>query len=239
VLVFHSQSVNYDPGGHVSWDFSMTRTDPSWRVAVKPGDTLRIRSAYDASKASWYESMGIIVLFMADGDTSGVDPFRTPVPTTGPVTHGPLPENAPSGGLPTGLASPASLAATQAPADTVHITDFSYIPGGEQLSSPFGDVPTIQQGHQLTFLNQDASAQVFHSITACREPCTATYGNSYPVADGSRDFDSGQLGFGPPGLTAAANRVTWQTPSSLPPGTYTYFCRIHPWMRGAFRVIRG
>ncbi len=164
-----------------------------------------------------------------------------PVPNAGPHHRSGHPRSAtrecPIGWPPD--RAPASLAATQAPADTVHITDFSYIPGGDQLSSPFGDVPTIQQGHQLTFLNQDASAQVFHSITACREPCTATYGNSYPVADGSRDFDSGQLGFGPPGLTAAANRVTWQTPSSLPPGTYTYFCRIHPWMRGAFRVIRG
>ena len=31
-------------------------------------------------------------------------------------------------------------------------------------------------------------------------------------------------------------RRTWQTPKNLPVGTYTYFCRIHPFMRGAFRV---
>jgi len=217
----------------------MTRTDPSWRVAVKPGDVLRIRSAYDTSKASWYESMGIMVMFMADNDASGVDPFKTPVPTTGPVTHGPLPENAPSGGQPNGVPDPGTLPATQAPADTVHISDFSYVPGGESLSSPFNNVPSIQQGQQLTFVNEDASAQVFHSITGCRQPCTASYGNSYPLADGPSDFDSGQLGYGPPGLTAAVNRVTWQTPSNLAPGTYTYFCRIHPWMRGAFRIIRA
>ena len=30
---------------------------------------------------------------------------------------------------------------------------------------------------------------------------------------------------------------TWQTPKDLSPGTYTYFCRIHPFMRGAFRVV--
>jgi len=28
----------------------------------------------------------------------------------------------------------------------------------------------------------------------------------------------------------------WQTPANLKPGTYTYVCRIHPFMRGAFRV---
>ena len=31
--------------------------------------------------------------------------------------------------------------------------------------------------------------------------------------------------------------VTWRTPRNLSPGTYTYFCRIHPFMRGAFRVV--
>ena len=36
--------------------------------------------------------------------------------------------------------------------------------------------------------------------------------------------------------TAAANRDTWRTPKRLKRGTYTYFCRVHPFMRGAFRV---
>jgi hypothetical protein len=31
--------------------------------------------------------------------------------------------------------------------------------------------------------------------------------------------------------------VKWRTPKSLTPGTYTYFCRVHPFMRGAFRVV--
>jgi plastocyanin len=28
----------------------------------------------------------------------------------------------------------------------------------------------------------------------------------------------------------------WRTPKGLPQGTYSYFCRVHPFMRGAFRV---
>jgi plastocyanin len=32
--------------------------------------------------------------------------------------------------------------------------------------------------------------------------------------------------------------VSWKTPKNLKIGTYTYFCRIHPFMRGAFRVVR-
>ena len=30
--------------------------------------------------------------------------------------------------------------------------------------------------------------------------------------------------------------TTWKTPKNLSAGTYAYFCRIHPFMRGAFRV---
>lgn len=30
---------------------------------------------------------------------------------------------------------------------------------------------------------------------------------------------------------------TWRTPKDLEPALYTYFCRIHPFMRGAFRVV--
>jgi plastocyanin len=32
--------------------------------------------------------------------------------------------------------------------------------------------------------------------------------------------------------------VVYKTPKNLRPGTYTYFCRIHPFMRGAFRVVK-
>jgi plastocyanin len=28
-------------------------------------------------------------------------------------------------------------------------------------------------------------------------------------------------------------------PADLPEGTYTYFCRVHPVMRGAFRVEKS
>jgi hypothetical protein len=33
--------------------------------------------------------------------------------------------------------------------------------------------------------------------------------------------------------------TVWRTPRDLAPGTYTYFCRVHPFMRGAFRVVRA
>jgi plastocyanin len=46
-------------------------------------------------------------------------------------------------------------------------------------------------------------------------------------------FESGTLGSAVP---PATGRLEWRTPPNLDAGTYTYFCRIHPFMRGAFRV---
>jgi plastocyanin len=37
--------------------------------------------------------------------------------------------------------------------------------------------------------------------------------------------------------TGCVGTTTWKTPKNLSPGTYTYFCRIHPFMRGAFKVV--
>ena len=96
----------------------------------------------------------------------------------------------------------------------------------------------VKQGQQLTFVNADPTSVIFHTITACRQPCRETPGIKFPLANGA-GFDSGELGFGPAGFTAAANTDTYRTPADLPPGTYTYFCRIHPFMRGAFRVQKS
>ena len=39
-----------------------TATRPDWRISLKAGDTVSINVTYDVSKASWYESMGILPL---------------------------------------------------------------------------------------------------------------------------------------------------------------------------------
>jgi len=44
----------------------MQATPDDWEVAVKAGDTLSLSTTYDTSRASWYESMGIMVVFYAD-----------------------------------------------------------------------------------------------------------------------------------------------------------------------------
>ncbi len=69
--LFRSQAKYFEPAGAVSWDVSMTATKPDWQVALKAGDMVDVSSTYDMSKASWYESMGIMVTWYADGVAAG------------------------------------------------------------------------------------------------------------------------------------------------------------------------
>jgi hypothetical protein len=245
VRIFRSRAHYFDPGGPISWDLAMTRSPAAWRVHIRRGDTLRITTTYDSSRSSWYEAMGIMIAYMSVGNAGGVDPFTHAVATTGKITHGHLPENNHYGGTAPRLADASSLPGVSLPGNTVRIENFEYGQGDLRAAGARRDPPVVTQGQSLTFLNADGpptapfDSQISHSITACRAPCNLTTGISYPLADGLGGFDSGQLGFGPPGLTAFNNRQTWQTPPDLQPGTYTYFCRIHPFMRGAFRVAPG
>jgi len=220
----------FDPNGPISWDMAMEVTPPDWKVAVNRGDKLRVTATYDTERASWYESMGIVVALMADDQQGAADPFGGHFATRGQVTHGQLKEATHYGGDPVaGAADPRTLPDGQTLEDRVGIANFAYLPGPNP--------PAIQPGGSLDFGNLDASASILHTVTACRAPCNRSTGVSYPLADGPVDFDSGQLGYGPSGYTAATNRGEWQTPKTLPPGTYTYFCRVHPFMRGSFRVL--
>jgi plastocyanin len=235
VELFRSRAHYYEPAGAVSWDVSMTATPPSWRVAIKKGDVLSVSGTYDSRTTSWYESMAIMPLAMTVAPAGGADPFTTNTAVKGVLTHGHLPENDHHGGAPGTLPD-----ATKLPdgprSPTVDIAGFAYAQGDLTSSGPLGRPPVVSSGQPLTFVNEDAARNVFHTITACRAPCTATTGIAFPLANGPAVFDSGELGFGPVGFTPAANRKEWQTPTTLTDGTYTYFCRIHPFMRGAFRV---
>jgi plastocyanin len=230
----------------------MTATKPSWRVGLKAGDTLNTTATYDTRKASWYESMGIMVVFYADGIVGGAkDPFTQRVDTRGLVTHGHLAENDNHGGDPlSGLPDARDLLDGTTPTN-VDIKGYIYGKGDLSLTGTNGRPPVVRAGGSLKFTNLDAtkamtpSASAYHTITACKAPCSATTGIAYPLANADVQFDSGELGYGPNlpiagfggKFTPAANRNTWKTPKSLSAGTYTYFCRIHPFMRGAFRVV--
>jgi hypothetical protein len=226
---------------------AMTATAPDWRPQVQAGDQLRISATYETKRASWYESMGIMVVWEVWNDQVGVNPFTHKLDQRGHVTHGHLAENRHHGGS-------VSLGVNlkKFPRCFTHkvlITGFSYTPGDFTAAGRNRCTPTIRRGQSLEFINRDAfssakfdlfnpdplyTASVFHSVTACAYPCGLNTGISYPLANGAGGYDSGQLG----AVTPAVGRITWNTPTNLRPGTYTFFCRIHPFMRGVFRIIR-
>jgi hypothetical protein len=236
VRLFRSRAKYFEPAGAVSWDVAMRVTPPTWRVAVQRGDVLSVAATYDSRRASWYEAMGIMQLAFAPGG-SGPDPFEVDVDVPGRITHGHLEENRNHGGAFSGLADPRRLLAAPVPAGgRITIDDFVYSHGDLLRTGVRRRPPAVRRGRSLTFVNRDARRGILHSVTSCRAPCNRTTGIAYPLADGPVRFDSGSLGFGPPGMTAAAQRATWKTPRRLGPGLYTYFCRVHPFMRGSFRV---
>jgi plastocyanin len=247
VDVFRSQAKYFEPAGAVSWDVAMTASKPDWRVALHAGDELSTTVTYDVARASWYESMGIMIVWYADGiRPEAPDPFSASVDRTGLITHGHLRENRHHGGETLGLGNPLDvLSGARTP--NVFIEGFVYQRGDLASPGKAGRLPVVRAGQQLKFTNLDAPQgtgpheAIYHTITACRAPCNKRAGIAYPLANAApgQAFDSGELGYGPPGLTPAAQRDTWETPSTLSAGTYTYFCRIHPFMRGAFRVTGG
>ena len=247
--LFRSEAKYFEPAGAVSWDVSMTVPKPDWKIALKQGDVVNVHTTYDTRNASWYESMGIMDTFFANGHVPGAkDPFTETIDTTGVLTHGHLKENDNHGGSAMRLPDARKMLSGKA-TTKVAIKNYVYGRGDFQLAdTKAGRPPTVRRGRSITFTNLDATRTMtaqdsaYHTITACKAPCTRSTGIAYPLADAKIQFDSGELGYGPNLLgqkfTPAANRNTWKTPKTLPTGTYTYFCRIHPFMRGSFRVIK-
>ncbi|MDQ6822188.1 MAG: hypothetical protein M3076_17910 [Actinomycetota bacterium] len=253
VRLFRSYAHYFDHRGPISWNMAMGATARDWRPRVRPGDTLRISTTYNTTRASWYEVMGIMVVWEAWNDRTGVNPFTHRVDQRGHLTHGYYPENNDNGGS-------YSLGLSYAHYRTCHpkqvvIKSFFYSPGNVPAFGNQACIPTIRTGRTLEFVNDDASPappgaasggilgniispgpwytkSIFHSVTSCKNPCGLNSAISYPLANGA-GFDSAQLG----PATPASGQLTWNTPATLAPGTYTFYCRIHPWMRGVFRVI--
>jgi hypothetical protein len=239
VELFTSQAHYFGNRPPVSWDVAMVGTRPNWRVAVKAGDTLELQTTYETKIASWYESMGINVVYMADADVGGADPFRKKVSYRGVLNHGHLEENGDHGGTgPLVGPDPRKLPNGPMISAPLLIGGYSYEAGDFRIPGALGRPPVVEKGDQLTFnlSPSDQSNEIWHSLTSCKSPCNRSTGISYPIPDGEFQFDSGQLGIGP---APTVNRDTWSTPKNLPVGTHTFFCRIHPLMRGAVRVVRS
>jgi hypothetical protein len=254
------------PGGPpTSWDFSMEVEGlPRWGVQVKPGDVLRSNATYDTKTLASYENMGIAITLLApntpDGKPTapGVDPFqaqRDPSPDcqSGPavngkicefgvVTHGHYAENGNHGGPKGAWESTPGPQTSQ-----IAIADFQYFPGDLSSKSTTG-VPQVKLGTNLDFLNTEGTG-IYHTITTCAFPCLGGTGAAFPLPDGATntgrpiDFDSSELGIGAPAVGATSQKLDWSLPvdqkNGFKPGeVVTYYCRIHPFMRGAFEVTK-
>ncbi len=244
VHLFRSHAKYFEPAGPISWDMAMKGTSPDWMVQVKKGDTLNIQATYETKLASWYESMGIMVVYWAPGAEYGRDPFQTKVDYPGQVTHGHYPENNVHGGKASDLPNPSKLPSGTTSGGTAGdpflVSGFQYGAGDYRIPGAAGRPPVVEKGQSLTFElgAPDAAKEEWHSLTSCAAPCNRSTGIAYPIPDGKFQFDSGQLGnLNGRGDPPTVGRTTWSTPKNLPVGTYTYFCRIHPSMRGAFRVV--
>ena len=218
----------------------MAATPPDWRVAVKKGDIDRgARRPTTSEQASWYESMGIMPSAMPTARAAGADPFTTNVGAmTGVLTHGQLPENDNHGGGETSAYPTRGSCPTARAAASVDIKDFIYSSGDLTSRGAAGRPPVVQRGPGADVPQPDAPRSASSTRSPRAAPVQQRHAASptrWPTARST--FDSGELGYGPAGSARRRpKRDTWQTPTNLKAGTYTYFCRIHPFMRGAFRV---
>jgi plastocyanin len=257
--LFRSDAKYYEPAGAVSWDVSMEATPRNWRVSVKEGDVVQINTTYNVKRGSWYESMGILpIAWSKSPDPAARDPFddseevQAMYETGGILTHGRLKENIDyKARKDLKLPDPRKLnSAGLVPAGGIDIDSFVYSPGGYSATRNFPTnlmrPPVVDPGDTVQFTNNDAlpgvpqTEQVWHSITSCKAPCNKGSGIGYPLANGPISFDSGQLGFGT-GTSAevTTGTSTYETPPLKKAGeTYTYFCRIHPFMRGSVRTAK-
>jgi plastocyanin len=159
----------------------------------------------------------------------------------GQVTHGQIPSSGNHGFGPGPDATDWSAAASGPHLPSVAIGGFSYGLTDQGMARRAG-VPFVNLGESITFHNVDTVDYMWHTITRCAAPCTGPTTVDYPIADAGSgdvspgidpmDFDSQQLGIG----IGPANRTSWTfTPTQA--GTFTFFCRVHPSMRGVFRVM--
>ena len=229
--VFTSKAKYYEPAGAVSWDVSMTATPDDWEVAVKAGDELSLSTTYDTSRASWYESMGLAVVWMYDGP-GGTDPFTGTINQKGVLTHGHLPENDNHGG--------GRDRTRRSPEDGGRAPDHGH-PDRElrvrrrrprgQGQGPDRDRRAVDHVRQPRRRRTERVA-LDHRVQGAvhrvdrRRVSPRRRGRAVRLRPARRRRRAR-----PPGAT------TWSTPTDLDPGTYTYFCRVHPFMRGAFRVV--
>ena len=234
--LFRSKAKYYEPAGAVSWDVSMTVTPPT-------GASRCARATCSASRAPT-TPRGVVV--RVDGDHAGdVRPRRD---RRRPVrdrrrrrgrghARAPARERQPRRRPALRPARPARPARAPGRRRRQGRDPGLRLRPGRPQHDRQGGPPGARAPRPRAHVRQPRRrGTIFHTITACKAPCNRTTGIAYPLADGKVDFDSGELGFGPRGLHGGGEPRHVDDAEGLEAGTYTYFCRVHPFMRGAFKV---
>ena len=173
----------------------------------------------------------------------------------GTVTHGHVRESGNVGGCGNAACPPLPKKKGRVVTDIVSAA-FTY---GEADMGVIGatGIPQVKKGDPVRFWNYDTVAKIWHTFTRCDAPCTGQTGINYPIADGGSgkprdrmDFESMEIGYGlfwEPAKSQingsddyddqwVKDGLYWEfTPTET--GTYSFFCRIHPGMRGALEVV--
>lgn len=193
------------------------KADPTLLGADTPAVQQRLRTASDG-----------LTPYYAPGAKEGMQNHVWPAmdPTCGPFPKASRPtcEN--------GVGYPASGGVET---DTIHIAGFQYLPGGYGLPGSMGAPAIVKKGVPLRIVNEDVSANVRHTLTTCPWPCTGGYVANFPFQDGYIDTD--KLGNVDPIEGSPVVPVYNLATTNIPVGNYAYYCRIHPFMRGAFTVV--
>ncbi|HEX9775184.1 MAG TPA: hypothetical protein VGB83_06360 [Actinomycetota bacterium] len=172
---------------------------------------------------------------------SGENAGKTRLCLRGNVTHGSMPSRqnhndcVMTGNCP--AINPATDAGLPLANTTITMQGFNYGQLDMAVAQSIG-VTEIAGGTTLMFYNPDTAPMMWHTITSCPAPCTGTTSASYPYpasGDTPVDFDSTILCVGLGCSTVGTTEWEFTVPED--PGIYTFFCRIHPTMRGVFEVV--
>ncbi len=255
ITLLNSRKIEEVPGAFPhSEEYQMGATKPGWRAPVREGDRITQFSPYNNDQYASYEAMSFAGFYV---DREQVPEPRGPegctLANTGPV----LLENDPWGGDPTETVinrnwNPQPSEHCGVPGwpdcepvlptlgegietNQIHIANFVYLPGDQSLGEDIGDPVKVNRGETIHVFNEDAAAGIRHTVTSCKFPCNGKYVANYPHPDG--DFDSGKLGNVDP-IDGAPVPPYWTLDTSdMEPGFYSYYCRIHPWMRGTIEIV--
>ena len=192
-------------------------------MELKPGDRLNVSATYDTTKASWYESMGIMVVVLRRRQGHGAkDPFK-PRRSTG---RGSLPTATWPRTMTMAGARPSLPDARKLPggafSSDLKIGGYIYGLGDSMRPGERGRPPRVRAGDsrsrsRTTTPCRRCRRRHPHTTRSprARRPATAPRASPTRSPTARRSSTPASSATARAGFTPAANRNTWQTPKSL------------------------